>query len=605
MKLIRDPKCRPALRGILESLLHYLTEDLAKRIPRTDSPDLHSEAFVNWTKTSERNYNHFYKIPLDSRENRLPKRSGGDLGPKNQICRRLTTFQLLQSKFLKSSPKPYISHQREVGTLSSGRGTPRQDKDTKRDTRDQTKRAQGPKRRGSVKEMVAKFAMAEQKEQGLKPQKKEPRPFGRGILLSSLVETFENVAIVRKKGDLKFSHEKLSGGVRVPSTVKEKVDRLEREKQRPSDQTAGQNRLKQTERGQEPKPDGAGNILTKANSSTEVEKDLKTEQTHPTNKAFCSPFKQNKNQTYDEDVKERRSAQFSEIQTTSNEADVAVKTVRFGCQEFNSSASASEWSPPQPRRALTQEELPLTWHVAAMVTCSPVWSMCVHSSPVQNLWEAFECPNLDKKSKKATDCSCEDLESSSGGSAADKSLVKVPETDVKPKIETAASGDLNLPMTGQKGCADPFNGANQIKLSSQTATTPLTKNLQFQCNMTDLGTTIERFQDVGTNGSRYIGKPGLTKEKSLEENVLEALEKGKGEWRCLENRDFGTPQSFRLSVDTTDDCAFKDRELSLTQLQHKTANKQKPKYTTINYGDPSVKQTYKPKIIRFTDTFDF
>lgn len=604
MKLIRDPKCRPALRGILESLLRYLTEDLAKRTPRTASPDLQSEAFVNRTKTFERSSNNFNKFCLDSRENRLPTRSGGDLGPKDQIRRRLTTFQLLQSKFLKSSPKPCISHQREVGTLSSGRGSSRQDKDTKRDTRDHTKREQGPKRRGSVKEMVAKFAMAEQKEQGLKTQKKEPRQFGRGILLSSLVETFENVAIVRKKGDLKFSHEKLSGGVRDPSTVKEKVDRLERGKERPSDQTDKQNPLKQTERGQKPRPGGAVNIFTKENLCTEGEIDLKTEQTHIPKKMLCSRLKHNNNQTCEENVKDGRSAQFSEIQTTSNEADAAGRTVRFGCQEFLSSTSASEWSPPQPGRALLREEPPLTWHVATAVTCSPVRPTCVHSSLAQNLREAFESPNLDKKTRNTTN---HDLRSASRGSAADESLVNVPETDVKQRIEAVANRDVNLPMTGEKGCSIPFNGANQItgKLSSQTDPSPLTKNLQFQRNVTALDTTSERFQDVDSNGCCYISKPGLTEEKSLEENVLEVLEKGKGEWRCLENRDFGTPQSSGLSVDTTDDDAFKDRELSLTPFQPKRDNKQKPKYTTINYGDPSVKETYKPKIIRFADTFDF
>lgn len=36
-----------------------------------------------------------------------------------------------------------------------------------------------------------------------------------------------------------------------------------------------------------------------------------------------------------------------------------------------------------------------------------------------------------------------------------------------------------------------------------------------------------------------------------------------------------------------------------------TSKTQRAKYTSINYGDPAVKQKYKPKVIRFTDTFTF
>lgn len=38
-KLVRDRNCRPVLRGILESLLHYLTQDLPKRTTRNRNPE--------------------------------------------------------------------------------------------------------------------------------------------------------------------------------------------------------------------------------------------------------------------------------------------------------------------------------------------------------------------------------------------------------------------------------------------------------------------------------------------------------------------------------------------------------------------------------------
>lgn len=707
-KLIRDPNCRPVLRGILESLLKYLTEDLGKRTPRNaEGPDLRRDTYMK-TKTSEGKF----------------QKSGG---AKDQKCRRLTSFQLLQSKFLKSSPKPFTSHQREVGTLSSGRGAPRHDEDTKRD---QTKRPQGPKRRSSVKEIVAKFAVAERKEQQLQTQKKQPKLAGRGILLSSLVETFENVATVRKKSDFKFSHGKIYGG--VPSAVRETVARLEGEKQRASDATVKP--LKQTKTtGRDPGLDRAENVFTKVNW---------TDETDP--REICSSSNQ-------------ASADFSKIQTASNEAESPEKTLKNGRQELLPSASVSEWSPPEPRRVLLHEELPLTWNIATIVTCSPVLSTCVDTFPEEHLQEASDSPNLDKRTdgpcedlesssricspvsespnlEKRTDGPCKDLESSSricspvskspnldkriddpfeetksysrtcsvlqfspeehlwepsespnldkraydpckdlesssrtcppvqsrsvdpsleehlrkpsespnqdkrtgkttvdpldmlelssrscspvcsrcvdssfdkrtenppedleSSSATGESFIKTPETKLKPS-EDAGSEDLNLPGSGPQGFSIPC----QISPSSQSEPTRL---LESHHHMTDLGPvfkTLEHLQDVGSYNSCCISKPGTTKEKS-KENASETVEKGKG----LENGDFGTPQSFRLSVEATGNDAFKDRGLSVTRFQLGRDIKQKPKYTTINYGEPSVKQTYKPKIIRFTDTFNF
>ncbi|KAG7222382.1 hypothetical protein INR49_016337 [Caranx melampygus] len=53
-------------------------------------------------------------------------------------------------------------------------------------------------------------------------------------------------------------------------------------------------------------------------------------------------------------------------------------------------------------------------------------------------------------------------------------------------------------------------------------------------------------------------------------------------------------QSFRLPEDAAFDAAFKDKEtfaVTLTEVKpERERPKQKPKYTTINYGDPSVKQ---------------
>lgn len=69
------------------------------------------------------------------------------------------------------------------------------------------------------------------------------------------------------------------------------------------------------------------------------------------------------------------------------------------------------------------------------------------------------------------------------------------------------------------------------------------------------------------------------------------------------------PQRFRLSEGTANKATCEDTNTSeVTSLRispERDNQRWRPKYTTVNYGDPSVKQTYKPKIIRFTDTFTF
>ena len=55
----------------------------------------------------------------------------------------------------------------------------------------------------------------------------------------------------------------------------------------------------------------------------------------------------------------------------------------------------------------------------------------------------------------------------------------------------------------------------------------------------------------------------------------------------------------RMDIQTTE----ADKQIHLKNDREK--QNARPKYRTMNYGDPSVKQAYKPKIIRFTDTFTF
>ena len=321
-KLVRDCKCPPVLRGILESLLNYLTQDLPKwtmrnRHPhkpvsdilaeRTIDSDQTIEPLVKQTqlktscfivqlsgehkttrqKPAETSSKTSGQCLINPQKERLPSKHRvqrtGELIP-----RRLTTFQLLQSKFLRSTPKPLISRQREVGTLSSKQGTGGvlnhcQSNELNVQTKNQTRREQGPNRGSSVKDIVAKFAMAEHKrkqENMLKQQPTKPRLIGKGIILSSLMKRFETMATVCKGSALKCSHDCSSGRVAVTTDVKQRVACHESWHQQAADQTVGtlnqhkqikgksvglQTKGNETINGQERRPGQAEDILTNIN----------------------------------------------------------------------------------------------------------------------------------------------------------------------------------------------------------------------------------------------------------------------------------------------------------------------------------------------------
>ncbi|XP_041844447.1 protein ADP-ribosylarginine hydrolase-like protein 1 [Melanotaenia boesemani] len=678
-RLVRDPKCHPVLRGILESLLHYLIQDLPMRTsmdrnlekPETRTqhkrksccPDQPSETYVRESrfqasckvvhlfeaekevqaKAADTSSGTGFKCQLNPQENKLK----GDQRAGDLISRRITTFQLLQSKFLRSMPKPHVTQQREVGTLSSGRGMPNHNynQDTERDmhTKQQAKR-QGLKRQNSVKDIVAKFAMAEQKELGLKTSKKQqikPSVIGKGILLSSIMEKFESLATVSNASNLNSSYERPAGEVKVPSNIKEKVAFLERKHHQMADQTVHkQNPQKDTKSKSviqnlkrnhisNEKADQAEDILKEANLHTEDMKTLKEEKVEgqPSFEGLYNSSKHRHDQIKDDEVKDCDSAEFSETHTSVDEMKFITMRVKFGCVEELSLLSVTEWAFPQPYRLFVEEELPLKWHLATIMTCSPVWNTCMETKP-----RALDKLNL-------ADSYCGSRQFSSSKSAAGESIMLTAESDAKPTIKTFSrdssyeavdNSDLHLQrlMTIQEGSPkyiiphayryEDQHGADQIKSSFQSAPqpeplTPLTAHLQSHSDTSTAAPSVilestENIQDNDPYSPQDIGSHVITRKKSAkgetQENETEASKEGQEEVNTAV-----MPQSCRLSYDTANQAALEDCEISAVTLpkfeSERDKAKQKPKYTTIYYGDPSVKQTYKPKIIRFTDTFTF
>ncbi|MED6247567.1 hypothetical protein ATANTOWER_007614 [Ataeniobius toweri] len=660
-KLVRDPKCRPVLRGIFESLLHYLMQDLLKRTTNNTSMEMAESSTVTQihTRNTEEPGLQRAKKTLCQKGLKvvhpLQKKTGESSSNISEKCkidqsteelrsRRLTRFQLLQSKFSRSSPKPYNTNQKEVGTLASSRGVPGQDNRNHNRKHNTDTRDKGLKRRGSVKEIMAKFAMAEQKQQEMKTMKKEPlkpRHIGKGILLNSLMTRFENIATVCKQSDLSLSHEWPGVGNRVASKIKEKVAGAEREKQQMARQAfnkqnlgksktciTGVQKLKgiQITHGQLQNPEHDADILTKANSHTEDETHLKADSL---DQEICCSLKRIKAQGHDIDDKVGGSKHFSQIPTTVDEVDPLTKRVKFADLEVLPLICVTEWSLPQPCKVLLQVEMPVNWQIATIMTCPSTWSKCVDSSPEQSLKEikseVSESWEQDKILRETTGNLLRNLECSSCESVGGES--KQTEDNSKSKTQTCSleytNGDMNVqrPKPIQGGfskcvipCIYRFDGKNRV---NQIESTPLPEISENQLSHLSLihqenNVSMEDFLDEDKCSPHFISLPAVIIRKSKGESERkhkEAIEEGNEDGKLSQKNDIGKKGSFSHLQETADNDAFADSESSVL-LSHqfqpeREDTKQKPKYKTITYADPSVKQTYKPKIIRFTDTFTF
>ncbi|XP_056463389.1 uncharacterized protein LOC130403199 [Gadus chalcogrammus] len=323
-KMIRERTCYPEVRGVLESLLHYLTQEvrtLARREVDINQGLMPTSAAnrKGTVKMSESVVNHTPAETLveskkhsqgesDTTWAQSPKRQvfmgpadvragGRRAGEPKQ--RRLTAFQLLQAKFMRTTSKQVASHQRQVGALHCdlrGRGacgTPERQTAVFGSETNQPKQKQCKKKGSNVKDMVARFARAEEKEKGVNIQGKLPikaRLIHRGPLLSSLMERLETVSIMQRKGDLISPLDTSPRGVgRGTGCVRDNVSRLEKAQQPNCEErggglkhwpTAGEKfqYLLPKAHKQEEKTEGPGAMLTQQNSAQREPKHSKPTQ---------------------------------------------------------------------------------------------------------------------------------------------------------------------------------------------------------------------------------------------------------------------------------------------------------------------------------------
>lgn len=520
--------------------------------------------------------------------------SCGGAASRDLAPRHLTAFQLLQSKFMRSSSKAPVTHQREVGTLSSSRG--RDWKNSKSDDpepKSQARRGQGQKRGDRVKDIVAKFAMAEHKEKGetaLKSQPLKPRMAGRGTVLSSLMERFETLATVRRGSAGKQ--------VRLPGDVKQMVACGERrQRRRGEDQDVhkqNQPRNKRVEPGlgghRSSSEQGAGPSTPQIKSHP-GKNHLKHSHQKPEDRCSTEARKHLTCSKTD-----KNSVQHGEKQSRPEEANITAR-LKYGRLMVLNLRSVTETFLPEPSQLVPQVEAQMKCHVGTIITSSPVWYTGVDHSPGPELHPA-EPPETTVQP--------------SDGAMWEKGSWLNPQSEEENR--GAEGDDLNLPesRTGQKsGPAYLIPRVNRFAFPQDAKEHARSSQLPAADSEKDFLNVAQPYWDSSDPGLMAC-PPSNTEElivqitiKDTEMEEKHHSQEGKTkELIPVVTEDTNT----QLSEETKAKATSGGTSPAVSSPEgHREADDQKlrPKYKTINYGDPSVKETYKPKIIRFTDTFTF
>uniref|UniRef100_A0A8K9WPP3 Protein ADP-ribosylarginine hydrolase-like protein 1 n=3 Tax=Oncorhynchus mykiss TaxID=8022 RepID=A0A8K9WPP3_ONCMY len=688
-RLVWDRTTRPELRGVLESLLHYLTQDLPGRSPTARPPErLGLEVSVG------------LKVPQFSRCGGRP--AGSD------VSRRLTSFQLLQAKFLRNTPNPPLTHRREVGALAlssrggggGGCGSQSHGRETPSGQVEGCipKTGRGVRKGNIVKDVLARFAAATQKERGGATQvggaSKRPRPIGKGKLLSAIMDKFETMATVHRGSDVSCQKKSSSPGTSSSGRVNELVSRQEEEVQQclgqPGQPVKGQSSVKQQvkskgwgqqrkenpygvqegDRGSEKtvaglkdslqhrkgrnwnqkvkghsvvnkqirapgsdqeaegqiqdsikevevwganqqvdtlgtnqQVDTLGTNQEKVVSSgqrreghgSELNKELKVQSENIEVKASVGQevvvqASHQENQDPDQDSEVKVSGLELKAQVTGQEVKAQVSDKELKVQvlgqelsyvqvELLCSAAVVQWSPPAPQVGIPEVEALQSGYLATLLPCPPVWALASSVDP-----PAQKYSGLGSKTRT--------LEGSHLSYPWRKQYMDPPQ----PRSTQRGQPRYPIPRRAHGSESEPseLGEAHNASLSppSSESTTPDV--------MTSVPTTPDLdlcFLPSAPTTSNQEHRPHEAKQ---EVNAPTALQSGEGEVTCQEGEGQGS------AVMSHKDDAITMRGSNVAEPERlQTEKQERPKYRTLNYGDPSAKLIHKPRIIRFTDTFHF
>lgn len=610
-KLVRDRNCRPVIRGILESLLHYLTQVLPKWTTDgkpTENPGSEVALQSHMMRPGQRTVVSKEQTQLRqepaivhfTQKDRLSGKRAGDCIP-----RRLTTFQLLQSKFTRSTPKPPIMHQREVGMLNCSRGVA----DLKRSQcsepsvrKSKIRREHGPKKAATVKDIVAKFAMAEQKETGeslLKKRPIQPRLITRGTVLSSLMEKFEGMVTVCKGSDFKSSNKSPSQEVKVTNKGQHRVDNHKRQR---SDQTAGKQETHKQVNGESEEMWIKGNVSTKRQqerprhakeTSSKINTNRKENMVKAEKIGQVTENKPNQKTESQCSLQPMKPQSFEkEIKRWTPETGM-MNNLNYEHEELFTLETVVENLLPEPCRAVTQLEGQIDVHVGTIMTCFPLWSKCVDFLPTNKLHSGETSEGL-----------CKDY---------DDGFPSKPQTTGNAEVEdTKLTKNETIPRQLPKFLIPRVQSSGPQADSLHQS--------ESNCGNVNPSVTVRHLHADESLTALNTGKveppPSYMTEtafQTIAKDVTELTEQDKEgvakEQQSIISNYTDIPQSLRFSEGMEDKVPFEDQNTSDVSSPKMNPDRHiqrcRPKYTTINYGDPSVKQTYKPKTIRFTDTFTF
>lgn len=425
-----------------------------------------------------------------------------------------------------------------------------------------------------MKDIVAKFSMTEHKEKGettLKNQPLKPRRAGRGTALSSLMERFETLATVRKG--------RAVTQVRLPGDVKQMVACQERQQRRaegPNVHKQNQPRKMRIEPGLEGHGSSSGQeqgpeLSTRQIKSHPGKDHLKHLQQKPEDRCSIKTRKQPTCRKTNKNL-----VQHGEKQSRLEEANTSAR-LKYGRLMVINLGSVTETFLPEPSQLVPQVEAHMKCHVGTITTSSPMWYAGV---------DHFQEPELHP--------------------------AEPPET-MQGENRGAEGDDLNLPesWTGQKsGPAYLIPRVNRFKFPQDAKDHARSSQLPAaESEKSYLNVAQPSYWDSSGPMARL---PSHTEEPIVQITIKDT--------ELEEKHHSNEGKAKQLSPVVTEDTNTQLSEwtkakaasegtspaVSSSEGQCETDSKKlRPKYKTINYGDPSVKETYKPKIIRFMDTFTF
>ncbi|XP_026110876.1 inactive ADP-ribosyltransferase arh2 isoform X2 [Carassius auratus] len=616
-QLILDCATHPEVRTILENLLLYQNQDL----PNSPSATL------------------------------------GRAGP------RLTAFQLLRSKFLRSVPKPALTRRREVGSLNTKQWHIKDTSRLRADSRPGMKR-----KTSKVQNMLERFTAAESNTIK-KPQTN--RRTGR-IMFSSLIKRFETLVTEHSRNDLTHKIKRHKN----ESTVTQETLKQHKNKPTDSQEVLKQHKNKSTNTQEELNPyknkstDSQETIKQYENKSIDslVLKQQKNEsidsqdpqKQHP-NKSIDSQdtLKQQNNESTD--LQERLTQQKSK----SNDVQEPLEHQENKSTDSQEALKQHMNKPTDSQEALKQHKNKSTDSQEALKqhknkSSNEKESLQEHTNEPVNLKGAlkqYENKSIDsqvlKQHKNESTNSQEGLKQHKNESIflqesqmqyenkstdsqetlkqhkynlSDTQKVLLQHKNEPPNSQEVINQDENKSTDSQEhwnqttGASDK-DSAGQKELRLQELSETFSLEMKDAC-VSDA--TLKECQAEERSGHQclngvsqkmHLDSVGSSPEVCLDMNSKTTLR----QTLEMNTQILQRPGVLKNSDDTSDlivsasdgqiSSELKVVEMKDQQTKDESAchlsKGETPKYRSVNYCDPSVRLTYIPKTIRFTDTFNF